>query len=189
MPLPGEERYTYADLLAWNTDQRYELIDGQAYLLASPSSTHQRIITELVRQIGNYLDGKRCEVFASPMDVRLFSSADEQDSKTDTVVIPDLSVICDPSKIDQRGCKGAPDMTVEVLSPSTQRMDRVFKLNLYQRAGVKEYWLVDPLSKTVQVFWLENGLYRIVDLYSETDIVKVNALDSCFVELSKVFRF
>lgn len=96
--------------------------------------------------------------------------------------------MCDPSKLDELGCKGAPDMVAEVLSPSTQRHDRLVKYNLYQRAGVREYWIVDPENKTVQVSILEDGRYRLAEVYTAQDIAKVNVLDGCFVELSKLFR-
>ena len=103
------------------------------------------------------------------------------------MVEPDITVVCDLSKLDDRGCKGAPDMVVEVLSPSTQRHDRLVKLGLYQRAGVREYWIVDPENKTVQVLTLTNGLLLPHEVYGRESVAKVNALDGCFIDLSKVF--
>ena len=96
-------------------------------------------------------------------------------------------MICDKSKLDEHGCKGAPDMVIEILSPSTRRHDRLVKLNLYQRAGVREYWIADPDNKSVQVFTLESGALKIREDYGREDIAKVNVLDGCFIELSKVF--
>lgn len=104
------------------------------------------------------------------------------------MVEPDLAVVCDPEKLDERGCKGAPDLIVEVLSPSTQRHDRLTKYNLYERAGVREYWIVSPEERTVQVSVLQSdGRYRVVELYTSGDVAKVNVLEGCFLELSKVW--
>ena len=103
------------------------------------------------------------------------------------MVEPDISVICDRDKLDKYGCKGAPDLIIEILSPSTQRHDRMVKYNLYQRAGVREYWMVDPALQTVQVGILEGNIYKIHGVYTPQDIVKINVLDGCFIELSKVF--
>lgn len=104
------------------------------------------------------------------------------------MVEPDLSVVCDSNKLDKHGCKGAPDMVIEILSPSTHRHDRIIKYNLYQRAGVREYWIVEPETQTLQVFLRnENGLLLPHESYGREDIAKVNVLDGCFIELSKVF--
>lgn len=188
MPLPREERYTYADLLRWDEGERWELIDGVPYMLASPSLPHQMIVGAIYRQVSAYLDGKTCLPILSPFDVRLFETQDSTDNDVDTVVVPDMTIVCDRSKLDNRGCKGAPDMVVEVLSPSTQRQDRLVKLNLYQKAGVREYWIVDPDSKTVQVFLLKDGLLQITEVYSAEDRAKVNVLDDCVVDLKQVFE-
>ena len=101
---------------------------------------------------------------------------------------PDITVVCDRSKLDAQGCKGAPSMIIEILSPSTQRHDRLTKLNLYQRAGVGEYWIVNPEDRTVQVMLLENGIYRVTDVRTAGDVIKVNSLEGCYLELEKVFR-
>ena len=188
MPLPKEERYTLADALSWDEQERIELIDGSLVMMAPPSRSHQKISMELSRQLANFLEGKKCEIYAAPFAVRLFEKAGDRPEDVGTMVEPDISVICDKSKLDEHGCKGAPDMVIEVLSPSTQRHDRLTKYNLYQQAGVREYWIVDPESKTVQVCVLEGGRYRLMEVYTAQDVAKVNALDGCFVELEKVFR-
>ena len=103
------------------------------------------------------------------------------------MVEPDISVVCDHGKLDSHGCKGAPDLVVEVLSPSTQRHDRLTKYNLYQRAGVREYWIVDPAARSIQSFVLEDGHYTAAGFGSPGDVLKVNVLEGCFIELSKVF--
>ena len=189
MTLPAENRrYTFADCLNWPESDRVELIDGEIYLMTPPVRKHQKISVELLRQLANYLDGKSCEVYAAPFGVRLFEQAGDDPEDVDTMVEPDLSVICDPDKLDDYGCKGAPDMVIEILSPTTRRHDRVLKMNLYQRAGVREYWLVDPDTETVLVFLLgEDGAYHPHEDYSRGDTAKVNVLEDCFVELSKVF--
>ena len=187
MPLPKEERYTLADVLTWDEQERAELIDGSLVMMAPPSRIHQKISAELGRQLGNYLEGKKCEVYAAPFAVRLFEKAGDRPEDVDTLVEPDLSVICDPGKLDDMGCKGAPDLIIEILSPSTQRHDRLTKYNLYQRAGVREYWIVDPAARSIQSFVLEDGHYTAAGFGSPGDVLKVNVLEGCFIELSKVF--
>jgi Uma2 family endonuclease len=184
MTLPGKknQHYTYADYLTWDDDERWELIDGVPYAMAGASTAHQRILTELTRQFANFLKGKPCEAFAAPFDVRL-----NADTNDDTVVQPDLLVICDKSKLDDRGCKGAPDLVIEVLSPSTASHDRFLKFNKYQRAGVREYWIVDPDSRTVQAHVLENGRY-FTTVYFEADTAPVHILDGCTISLPDVFE-
>lgn len=188
MALPAEnKRYTYADLLAWDKSEQIEIINGEAFMMAGASPRHQEISAELTRQLANFLEGKRCRVYPAPMDVRLFEQDGDSLKEVDTVVQPDLSVICDKSKIDQRGCKGAPDLVIEILSPSTQRHDQLVKLNLYQQAGVREYWIVDPENRTVRVMVQDDGILRIHEIYDREDLAKVHVLDGCFIELSKVF--
>jgi Uma2 family endonuclease len=157
MPLLQEkEHYTYADVLEWDEDFRAEIINGVIYAMSPPATTHQRILMKLAGKLANFLEGKTCEVFPAPFGVRLFPEADQSD---DTVLEPDLVVICDPSKIDSRGCNGAPDLVIEILSPSTSHKDRMLKFNLYLKAGVREYWIVDPETKSVQVHVLDRGRY------------------------------
>lgn len=189
MALPAEElRYTFADALTWNENERIELINGKAFLMAAPSRIHQEICFEIGRQLGNYLEGKPCRVYPAPFSVRLFEQDGSRPEEVDTVVEPDLCVVCDKSKLDRYGCKGAPDMIVEVLSASTQRHDQLVKLNLYQRAGVKEYWIVDPENRTVRVMLrTEDGIFQTHEVWQRDDVAKVNVLDGCFVELTKVF--
>lgn len=188
MALPAKkERYTYADYLLWEGPERYELIDGEAFLLASPATIHQLISMELSRQLANYLEGKKCLTISAPFDVRLFEKEGDRPEDVQTVVQPDISIICDRDKLDEHGCKGAPDLTLEILSPSSTRHDLLVKLNLYQQAGVREYWVVSPEDKSVHVFLLDNGALKLSYVYSTSDIAKVNILDGCFIELSKVF--
>lgn len=188
MALPAKkERYTYADYLLWEGPERFELIDGDAIMLASPSTVHQLVSGELYRQFANYLEGKRCRVISAPFDVRLFEEKDDKPEDVQTVVQPDISVICDQDKLDEHGCKGAPDLTLETLSPSNVQHDTLVKLNLYQRAGVREYWVISPEDKSVHVFLLDGGALKLSSVYGQKDIAKVSILDGCFIELSKVF--
>ena len=188
MALPlKKESYTFADCLTWPENERIELIDGEAGMMSLPSTVHQKISGELFRQLANFLEGKKCEVFSAPFGVRLFEKDGDSPENVDTMVEPDISVICDRDKLDRHGCKGAPDLIVEILSPSTQRRDRLIKLELYQRAGVREYWLVSPEEQTVQVLLFTNGLLLPRELYKKGDVAKVNVLEGCFLELEKVF--
>lgn len=149
MALPAERaRYTFADALTREENERIEIINGETVMMATPSSTHQEISGALFVQLYNYLEGKQCWVYAAPFAVRLFEQDGDSPEDVDTMVEPDLSVICDRSKIDKRGCKGTPDLVIEILSPSTRHHDRLVKLGLYQRAGVREYWIVNPEDST-----------------------------------------
>ncbi|MDE7260655.1 MAG: Uma2 family endonuclease [Oscillospiraceae bacterium] len=189
MALPAENpRYTFADCLTWDESERIELIYGEAYMMAPPLREHQDIILQFGRQLGDYLEGKRCKVYLAPFGVRLFEEDGDRPEDVDTLVEPDISVICDLEKLDKYGCKGAPDLIVEVLSPSTRRHDRVTKFNLYQRAGVREYWIVNPEDKSVQVMLLdENGILRPHEDYGREDMAKVNVLEDCLIDLRRVF--
>lgn len=186
MGLPDKkEVYTYDDYLNWTDDQRIELIDGQIYLMAPPSTMHQRILREIFTVFSVYLKGKKCEAFCAPFGVK-FTEKSEKDIKT--VVEPDIVVICDKSKLDNDGCKGAPDLIVEITSPSTVRRDRVEKFNLYEKYGVKEYWIVEPDLKIVNVFALqENNRYGRPEIYTEEDKIKVSIFDDLSIDLKDVF--
>ena len=187
--LPEDEGlYTYADYYSWDDDKRWELIDGVAYAMAAPTAAHQRISRELISQFHGFLRGKPCEVFSAPFDVRLFANQDDEtDESDDTVVQPDLLVVCDSSKLsDGRSCKGAPDLVVEILSPSTASRDRIVKLQKYLEAGVREYWIVDPNAQTVRVFLLKDGKFTRRK-YGETDIVPVTVLPGLTINLPDVF--
>ena len=185
-PLPQEQHYTFADLLAWNDNTRYELFDGQPVALASPSDVHQRISMALSVQLGSYLMGKKCNVYAAPFDVRLFEEYGDSPEDVDTVLQPDLIIVCDPNKVDRRGVHGAPDLIIEILSPATAQYDRLVKFNLYQRAGVREYWIIDPTSRVVSTYTLENGKYQAA-AYGADSSVRVDILDDCTIDLSTVF--
>jgi len=178
-----EEHYSYSDYLGWDENVRAELYDGEIVMMAPPATRHQRASGELFFQIRTYLEGKTCKIFAAPFAVRLFPEKDDSDT---TVFEPDIVVVCDSEKLDDKGCNGAPDLVIEIISPSTAKYDRIYKFRKYQLAGVKEYWIVDPETKTVQVCLLENGRY-VVSMFDETEKTPVSVLEGCEIDLSGVF--
>jgi len=158
------EHHTYGDYLGWPDDVRYELIDGVAYLMApAPTLAHQDVVGEVYRQLANALTDRPCRVYVAPVDVRL-PKANEADTDIDTVVQPDVLVLCDPTKADRRGLRGAPDLVVEVLSPGTASHDHVRKRRVYERAGVREYWLVHPIDRMVIIYRLEDRQFGRPDV-------------------------
>ena len=183
--LPENKRFTYSDYLTWDNHTRYELIDGIPYMMAPPSSRHQRIVGELHGQLWQFLKGKPCKVFLSPFGVRL-----NADSGDDHVVEPDIVVVCDKTKIDDRGCVGAPDLIIEVLSASNEAHDTVVKFNKYLWAGVREYWIVNPYSRSLSVHILRDGEY-MTRAYLDTDAasasIPVHVLDGCAINMADVF--
>lgn len=187
MPVPQEKRYTVADVMEWNDGERWELISGVPVMMAPPARIHQKISGEIFAQLHEYLKDKTCEVYPAPFAVRLFEQEHDTPKSVNTLVEPDISVICDLSKLDDTGCKGAPDLIIEVLSPSSQRHDRVTKFNLYLNAGVREYWIVDPVQKDVQSFVLEDGRFAAKEFGTSGDQIRVNVLDGCTIDLSLVF--
>ncbi|MDR3209192.1 MAG: Uma2 family endonuclease [Oscillospiraceae bacterium] len=181
-PLPDDRYFTYADYATWPEGVRYELIEGAAFLMSpGPAQAHQETLGALHAQLYNYLRGKSCKVFAAPFDVRL--NADTED---DTVLQPDLLVVCDASKLNGKHCLGAPDLVIEILSPSSVQYDRVVKLRLYQNAGVREYWVVDPALRTAETHILTDGEYA-ARVYGAEDTVPVHVLDACEITLKDVF--
>ncbi len=185
-----DDHLTYADYLTWDDDQRWELIDGQAYCMTpAPNRRHQAWLGELYRQFSNYLLDKPCQVYLAPFDVRFADSSEAGDDEIDTVVQPDIVVVCDQSKLDDRGAKGAPDLVVEILSPSTSKRDITIKFELYQRHGVKEYWLLYPNEKLLQLFRMgDDGRYGSPQAFGPEDCVQVPLLGDLEIDLSKVLR-
>ena len=181
MPLLRERIYTIEDIYALPEGERAELIDGHIYYMAPPNTMHQRISSILSRKIGNYIDSNKgkCEVFAAPFAVYL-------DEKTNTYVEPDVSVICDPDKLDDRGCKGAPDWIIEIASSGTKRIDYGVKLFKYHSAGVREYWIVNPLTRTVNVYDLEKE--ELTDLYSFDDDIQVCIYDDLTINITELLK-
>lgn len=189
MSIPKEkERYTFADCLTWDETERIEIIDGDAYMMSPPNRVHQGISGELYYQIRAFLEGKNCKIYAAPFGVRLFEKDGDRPEDVDTIVEPDISVICDRDKLDDKGCKGAPDFVIEIMSPSNRRLDKVTKRKLYQQAGVREYWIVSPEMQTVEVCLLEDGFLETKEFYERDDTAKVTVLEGCEIDLQKVFE-
>lgn len=163
MPLPKQHTYTSEDYWSLPDGERAELIDGQLYNMAPPSRIHQKLVMKLSASIQQHIDSKggSCEVYPAPFAVNL--NADDK-----TYVEPDISVICDNHKLTDRGCEGAPDLVIEVVSPSSSRMDYIIKLNLYMAAGVREYWIVDPLRQRTIVYHLESGDAPTIFAFNQT---------------------
>lgn len=183
-----DEVFRYGDYLKWDDGERWELIDGIAYnMTPAPSRFHQRVSGQLFLQFGNFLSNSSYEVYSAPFDVRL-PEGDEADEAISTVVQPDISVVCDPSKLDNKGCKGSPDLVVEILSPATARKDLKEKFIRYERAGVREYWIADPSGKTVTVFKrTDAGLFGRPDVYGEEERIKVSIFEDLEIDLQPVF--
>ena len=151
MPLPREQVYTTDDIYALPDGERAELIDGQIYMMGTPSRIHQKLVGQLSRIIGNYIESNHgsCEIYPAPFAVFI-----KKDDKN--YVEPDISVICDKNKLSDRGCEGAPDFIIEIVSPSSRRMDYYKKCTLYEESGVREYWIVDPEKQRTMIYHYED---------------------------------
>jgi Uma2 family endonuclease len=179
-----QEYFTYEDYITWDTDERYELIDGVPYLMSpAPTRTHQSILVALTRKFANYLNDKSCNVYISPIDVRL-----NPEGEDDTVVQPDLVVVCDESKEDEHGIVGAPDLVLEILSPYTASYDMGEKLDKYIESGVKEYWIVDPDSRSVRVYIRKEDLSFEINKYGSEATVPVAILSGLQIDMKEVFK-
>lgn len=191
MNRPAEDKkiFTYGDYLTWPESERWELIEGiPQNMTPAPSRTHQIIVVDLLRQISSFLVAKECEVYVAPFDVRL-PEGEESDGEIITVVQPDISVICDPEKLDRRGCRGAPDVIIEILSPATAAKDQIQKAALYEKHGVKEYWTVHPTDRLITVRLPDSeGRYGIPKLQEAKGLLAVKTLPGLEIDLDAVFR-
>lgn len=179
--------YTYADYLRWQFEERVELLRGKIRQMSAPSRKHQGIVTGLTRLFANALWKSSCKVYVAPFDVRLTRT--KKDKEVITVVQPDLCVICDPTKLDTRGCNGAPDLIIEILSPGNSRTEMKDKYELYQEAGVLEYWVVSPIEKTIQVWKLnQECIYIGLQPKVEGDIVMTPIIPNLEVDVTEVFE-
>jgi Uma2 family endonuclease len=191
LQLDLNKRYTYADYLTWFDDKRRELIDGLIKPMSpAPKRIHQEISKIISVTFQNYLKNKKCKVYYSPFDVRFPKNGEKENNKIYTVVQPDICIICDLSKLDDRGCLGAPDMIIEIASENNTKHDVETKFQLYQDHGVREYWIVFPYEKTVNVFLLnEKGKYEIIAMYAEDSKVPVNIFNGELeIDLADVFE-
>ena len=182
------KKYTYGDYLTWPEGERWEIIEGTAYMCAAPNRAHQKVSSIIGGMLYVYLQDKTCEYYAAPFDVRL-PKEKQNDKETENVVQPDIVVICDISKLDDKGCKGAPDFIIEILSPSSLSVDYITKLHLYEKHGVREYWIVHPVDKVVMVYLLnKKGKYEMPVIYMQTDKIKVSIFDELTINLEEVFK-
>ncbi|MCU4175104.1 Uma2 family endonuclease [Carboxylicivirga sp. N1Y90] len=177
--------YTFKDYLTWQFKARVEIIMGKTFKISpAPSPLHQEVSAALSGEIYNFLKGKACKVFTAPFDVRL----DKDKDGIHTVVQPDLSIICDLAKIDDKGCLGAPDLVVEIISPLTAKKDLHEKYDLYERCKVQEYWIIHPYEKTLTVFVLSNsGNYIPSKPLTQGDIIKSQTLEGFELNLTTIF--
>ncbi len=182
--------YKYSDYLKWPEDERWEIIEGEAYdMTPAPSTAHQRVSVNISAILNIFLKGKSCKVFAAPFDVLLPENV-ENEIESHNVVQPDISVICDKSKIKEYGCVGAPDLIVEILSPATANKDIKTKFDLYEKHGVREYWVIHPADKYLMVYKLdsETGRYGRPDIYLRKARVKVGVVPGLSIKLDDVFE-
>ncbi|MBA4602307.1 Uma2 family endonuclease [Thermoactinomyces mirandus] len=191
MKLPASERksrYSYKDYLKWDQeDERWEIIEGIPFdMTPAPSSRHQEVLGSIFALFYNYLADRRGKVYMAPFEVRLSDS--EKDEETFNVVQPDVTVVCDYTKIDRRGLKGSPDLVVEILSPGiAAKRDKVVKFKLYEKYKVKEYWIVDPFHENIEVFVLENDAYQNRNVYVKGDVFTVSIFSDLLVDLNQIF--
>jgi len=189
--LDFSKRYSYADYLTWMDEVRRELYDGIVKLLTpAPSRRHQKISVQFVRIFGNYLHHKHCEIYHAPSDVRFPKNKKSQaDQDIYTVVQPDLYIVCDLSKLDDRGCLGAPDLIIEIISGKNAKRDIRDKFNIYEQHGVKEYWIVNPNDENVNVFVLDDeGKYQFRGIFAGDEKIPVSIFNGELeIDLSDVF--
>ncbi|MEQ9307592.1 MAG: Uma2 family endonuclease [Marinoscillum sp.] len=187
--LEPEATYSYADYLKWSFEERVELIKGKLFRMSpAPKRSHQEIGGDLFVSIYTFLKGGACKVYQAPFDVRFPSRSEDADDQTFTVVQPDICVICDHSKLDDAGCKGAPDLIVEILSPSTASKDLNEKYQLYEEHGVQEYWVVYPGECVLEIYDLQHGKYVSRGKFVRENTVESKVLRGLKIELSEVFE-
>lgn len=180
--------YTYADYLKWQFDESVELIKGKLYQMSpAPRRAHQRSVSQLLIDIGVYLEDKTCQIYTAPFDVRLPVRNERKPDQLHTVVQPDICIVCDAAKLDDAGCLGAPDWIIEITSPRTAKKDFNEKYNLYEEAGVREYWIIQPKEKAVNVYVLEDDNYVLVDVY-ESDSIPSRIFPELSITHERIFR-
>lgn len=184
--------YTYADYLTWTMDEVVEIIKGRIFRMsAAPKSIHQRLTIVIGSEFEYFLKNKKCKVFVAPFDVRLPVNSNGKGSKNNsdikTVVQPDICVICDPSKLDEAGCIGAPDLIVEILSKSTTKKDLQYKYEVYEESGVLQYWIIWPEEETLLIYTLMNGKYQPSRIFTKGDKINTHILPGFELDLEEVF--
>ena len=184
----ADDRFTYADYMTWPEDERWELIEGAAWDMSpAPNTEHQSVSMQFSIIIGEFLRNKPCKVFAAPFDVRLQGKEDLPDDEIETVVQPDIAVICGQRKIDKKGCLSSPDIIIEILSPSTAFKDETYKLKLYEKHGVLEYWIVNPEAEYIVIYRLEGNRYNKPEYFKDNDIIESTILKGLKINLPDIF--
>ncbi|SRR5258707_8538309 len=180
--------YTYADYYKWKFLERLELLRGRIFKLAAANTAHQRLALKLAVNLYGHLKGCPCEAFIAPFDVRLPVKNRKKDDQITTVVQPDVCVVCDPQKVDDRGVCGAPDLIIEILSPSNSQYDARDKFDVYQEAGVREYWIVSPMQESVMVSLLQtDGKYGVSAVHKAGDILHPVTVPGFSVDIKDLF--
>ena len=180
--------YTYADYYKWRFEERVELIKGIIFKMSpAPNRAHQKLTGNIYRKMGNFLENKSCEVYIAPFDVRLPRKS-KNDEDIITVVQPDVCVVCDTSKLDSLGCLGAPDLIVEVLSPVNSKKEVKNKFDVYEEAGVRVYWIVDPVHQSLQINKLQNNQYVPMRALVSGDIVTTDIIPGFSLDLAELFK-
>lgn len=185
----GKE-YTYAEYLTWKVKERIEIIKGKIFKMSpAPARIHQRISRDMQYIMMQYFENHRCELYNAPFDVRLIDKRKQsaKDEDITTVFQPDLCVICDKEKLDDRGCLGAPDLIIEILSPGNSIKEMKYKYNLYEENGVREYWVIDYTHQLVYVYVLENGVYISKKPYTVEETAKSEIFPNLQFELKNIF--
>lgn len=189
--LNNKKRYTYGDYLLWQFQERVELLKGYLFPMAAPNVRHQKISLRLTLEIGKFLESSHCQLFSAPFDVRLpLPSNRIKGDKIDTVIQPDLCVICDADKLDKQGCIGAPDLIIEILSPGNSKREMKDKYELYQEAGVLEYWVVDPTHNLVFAYYMDSQTQLFVPtlpVLTDEDFLKSKLFEGLEIDLSRIF--
>lgn len=177
------KKYTYSDYLTWQISERVELIKGKIFKMApAPNRKHQDVSRLLERAIDQFLMKSKCRMYHAPFDVRLIKDGN------DTVVQPDICVVCDLSKLDKQGCKGAPELIIEILSPGNSRKELREKLNLYEENGVQEYWIINPLEEMLVIYLLnEKGKYVASNPYFAEDVIYSSVLPGFSIIIDQIF--
>lgn len=180
--------YSYADYLTWQFEEAVELIRGKIFkkAAAAPKRIHQRVSVKLVSKFYHFLEGQKCQVYDAPFDVR-FPKGSKEDHKIHDVVQPDICVICDPEKLDDRGCLGAPDLIVEILSPGNSKTELKHKYSLYESHGVREYWIIHPENQDLLIYTLVDGKYITTGLLTSGDVVESTVIEGFNLDLEEFF--
>jgi len=184
------KRYSYADYLTWQFTERVELIKGWIMQMSpAPSSSHQSSSATIQGEMYSYFKKSSCQLFVAPFDVRLLDNKKSiKDEKVFTVVQPDVCVICDEKKIDERGCIGAPDLIVEILSPGNSKHEMKTKYDLYEENEVREYWIANPLEKNIMLYVLKAKKYQLRKIYFDDEVIESVIFKGLTIELKDVFK-